>query len=333
MAYTWDNFYDPNNLFVIIIASVTILYGSYRSRKFFESYKESLELEQSTVQMKTAIIMPIVGSIFLVLLFFLLKKLVYLLIGVMALASLAGFSFFVWPFIDAVFQQIGWNKNWDVKWIGDVTPSGLVSLAVALGVVIAWLITYEWFLIDLLAISLAISALSFVRLPNLKVATFVLTAFFLYDIFWVFISPIFFKTSVMVKVATSLPALTMVIVIPKISSHGGYTLLGLGDIVLPGLWLCFLYRFDSMKQIAFKNGYFLVCWIAYMLGMVLTFAMLVVLQMGQPALLYLVPFTLIPAIGLAYFRGHLGDMWRGVSPEPLEDDSERLIPDNSLNSV
>jgi hypothetical protein len=44
--------------------------------------------------------------------------------------------------------------------------------------------------------------LSVIRLSNIKVATILLSMAFLYDIFFVFISPYFFQESIMVKVAT-----------------------------------------------------------------------------------------------------------------------------------
>ena len=51
-----------------------------------------------------------------------------------------------------------------------------------------------------MGISLCILFLSLVRFPNIRVATVLLCLAFFYDIFFVFLSPIFFKESVMVKV-------------------------------------------------------------------------------------------------------------------------------------
>jgi len=48
-----------------------------------------------------------------------------------------------------------------------------------------------------LAISIAIFSLSLVRISSLKVAVLILWAFFFYDIFWVFVSPLIFGESVM----------------------------------------------------------------------------------------------------------------------------------------
>ena len=50
---------------------------------------------------------------------------------------------------------------------------------------------------------------------------------------------------------------------------------------------------------------------AYILGLVATFISLFLMNSAQPALLYLVPFTLIPTILVAALRGDLDTMWLG----------------------
>jgi membrane protein DedA with SNARE-associated domain len=60
---------DPSTFLLISLAACTIWYGAYLSQGFFISLKDTVELENSTVKLGTAILMPIVGSVFLVLLF------------------------------------------------------------------------------------------------------------------------------------------------------------------------------------------------------------------------------------------------------------------------
>jgi len=114
----------------------------------------------------------------------------------------------------------------------------------------------------------------------------------------------------METVARGLPNLPMVIIFPRTLDDGA-SLLGLGDIVLPGLFLCFLYRFDHFNNIKFRSGYFLKAWIGYALGLFVTFIMLWVLNRGQPALLYLVPSTIIPTLIFGWKNHQLEDLWKG----------------------
>jgi len=51
--------------------------------------------------------------------------------------------------------------------------------------------------------------------------------------------------------------------------------------------------------------------LAYTLGLVATFVSLFLMNSAQPALLYLVPFTLIPVFIVSFLRGDLAAMWQG----------------------
>lgn len=50
---------------------------------------------------------------------------------------------------------------------------------------------------------------------------------------------------------------------------------------------------------------------AYAVGMILTFVVLVLMKKGQPALLYLVPCTLITASVVAWRRKEMKKFWKG----------------------
>lgn len=50
---------------------------------------------------------------------------------------------------------------------------------------------------------------------------------------------------------------------------------------------------------------------AYGVGLLITFVALAVMQMGQPALLYLVPCTLLTSLAVALWRRELHQFWTG----------------------
>merc|ERR1712154_332841 len=89
-----------------------------------------------------------------------------------------------------------------------------------------------------------------------------------------------------------------------------YSLLGFGDILVPGLLLSYAHSYDLLAGIKYKL-YWVITSVAYILGLVATFISLFLMNSAQPALLYLVPFTLIPTILVAWLRGDLPAMWDG----------------------
>lgn len=68
--------------------------------------------------------------------------------------------------------------------------------------VLSWLVTDHWLVMDALACCMAVTVIATLRVPSLKVAFLVLTGLLVYDFFWVFVSPYLFGDNVMVAAAT-----------------------------------------------------------------------------------------------------------------------------------
>ncbi|KAK3017181.1 hypothetical protein RJ639_007124, partial [Escallonia herrerae] len=157
-------------------------------------------------------------------------------------------------------------------------------------------------------ICLMITVLQMARLPNIKVATVLLCCAFVYDIFWVFLSPLIFHDSVMIAVAqgdrSGGESIPMLLRVPRIADPwNGYDMIGFGDILFPGLLIAFALRYDKANKKGLVNGYFLWLIIGYGFGLMFTYLGLYLMNgHGQPALLYLVPCTLGFAVILGLVR-------------------------------
>lgn len=97
----------------------------------------------------------------------------------------------------------------------------------------------------------------------------------------------------MVKVATSLDA-PVKILWPKslsFATERGFSLLGLGDIVVPGLFISLALRYDysrvDNKGTYFAKPYFTMALVAYIVGLATTMSVMHIFHAAQPALLYL----------------------------------------------
>lgn len=303
---------DPAQVILWIVACATVLVGSYKgaayertkaqlkaaliaadatssdaiaqARVAYEEHDEQIpEQEQLDLNSWHALAFLVLGSGFLVLLFFVdVVIVVVVLFGIGAVS--ATFQAIWEPLMRRLPVKFLHKQPWrDVLWqwedllvpavwsIGD-----LLALVLSFGIAIFWFLTrfqsYSWVFQDIFGICFCLVFLRTARLPNLKVATVLLVLVFMYDVFMVFISPYIFHESVMIKVATggaqstatggvssgyclryptdtkhdcrseSMPILLRV---PKLLDwRAGTSLLGLGDIVLPGLLLVFCARYD-----------------------------------------------------------------------------------------
>ncbi|KAK2110959.1 Signal peptide peptidase-like 2C [Saguinus oedipus] len=208
-------------------------------------------------------------------------------------------------------------------------PLPLLLLAILCTTVVVFWVDYRnedswaWLLQDTLGISCCLFILHRMRLLTLKNCSSFLLVLLAFDVFFVFVTPFFTKTgeSIMVQVVTG-PAeslshekLPMVLRVPwlRVSAltlcDKPFSILGFGDTVVPGFLVAYCRRFDV--QVRSRQVYFAACTMAYAVGLLLTFMAMVLMQMAQPALLYLVPSTLLTSLAVAACRRELSLFWTG----------------------
>ncbi|KAL1922839.1 uncharacterized protein VTP21DRAFT_9215 [Calcarisporiella thermophila] len=206
--------------------------------------------------------------------------------------------------------------------------AGAASLL--LTVYYAW--TKNWIASNVFGICFAMNAIELLSLDSFKTGIILLSGLFVYDIFWVF------GTTVMVSVATNFEA-PIKVVFPKdlpaliAGEAPGFTLLGLGDIVIPGIFVALCLRFDyhlaahkdPSKAVGYRRNagfikpYFTSCFVAYVLGLVTTITVMHVFKAAQPALLYLSPACILAAVGTAAVRGELKELFKYTTEEEDEE--------------
>ncbi len=126
-------------------------------------------------------------------------------------------------------------------------------------------------------------------------------------------------------------------------------MLGLGDIVLPGLLCCFAARLDAAKPLvqSFQvrqravrqglrnvrdympvprsffarlcSGYFSQIIIAYAMGLLAANFTVYLMKQGQPALMYIVPLTLCSLYARGKVKDQISSMWEGPKRLILAD--------------
>uniref|UniRef100_A0A6U4JMI3 Signal peptide peptidase n=1 Tax=Hemiselmis andersenii TaxID=464988 RepID=A0A6U4JMI3_HEMAN len=320
---------DPSNFLVVVIAALTLVYGASRALKppFVdmgvsgnqEAYEELAEAGE--MQLHTTFMFVFVASGSLVLIFFFMSAMSVLITILFCFISSVAVGNLVYPYVDR-YTNNKYAREVEVPVLGEMPLLALMMAPFCFACAIAWVLTKSWILNNILAFSLIIFFLTSVRLSSLKVASSLLLLAFCYDIFWVFISSSIFGKNVMVTVATGLNV-PIKILVPLVFAHGKhthFTLIGLGDIVLPGLLLCFAMRYDDAKRIDSKGGYFAACMVGYCVGLTICEYVVGTYHWAQPAMIYLVPGTLIPFTWVAYNRNEIADVWEGLRPGRLDKD-------------
>merc|ERR550519_1140018 len=196
----------------------------------------------------------------------------------------------------------------------------LVCLALSSCVGVWYIMEKHWLANDLLGLAFAVNGVEMLHLNNVVTGCILLGGLFFYDIFWVF------GTDVMVTVAKSFEAPIKLVFPQDLLENGpmgasNFAMLGLGDIVIPGIFIALLLRYDnSLKRNS--NFYFTATFIAYLAGLLLTIFVMHVYKHAQPALLYLVPACLGVPLFLALVRGDITSMFQYEDHPDLDSDKK-----------
>ncbi|KAI4111781.1 MAG: hypothetical protein LQ339_000238 [Xanthoria mediterranea] len=123
-----------------------------------------------------------------------------------------------------------------------VVPSTIISGTLAISIMLYYnIVSRPWYLTNILGFAFAYNALQLISPSTSWTGTLILGSLFLYDIYFVFYTPL------MVTVATQLD-IPAKLLFPRPSSPDStkpqLSMLGLGDVVLPGMMIGFALRLD-----------------------------------------------------------------------------------------
>lgn len=326
---------------LVIMALIPIFMGSFRSITAIKEQKDSGE-KPEIISRSDAMKFPLFASatLFGIYIFFkifsqeyinILISVYFFILGVFALTHIAGP--FISSLIPASFPNASYTLNLG-ETIEDKTESvidmkfdrkDLVGLACSVAVAVWYTVNKHWIANNLLGLAFAMNGIEMIRINSIGTGCILLGGLFFYDVFWVF------GTDVMVTVAKNFNAPIKVIFPQDFLEHGifgsKFAMLGLGDIVIPGIFIALLLRFDlSLKRD--QKTYFYTCFLAYFLGLVTTILVMVVFQHAQPALLYLVPYCIGFPVAVALMKGDLKAMFdytdeEEEKQEEVKDETEK----------
>lgn len=306
------------------------------------------------LDMHAALVFPISASLMLLLLFYYFWLVQYILLALLTVSS---------------FIAVADITKWLLERLR--APARLASVVAVISAVCTvwqWVVCGDWVAMDVIGISLGMSFIASVRFPSLRIATICLSLLFAYDFYWVYLSKYNFAKNVMVEVAQKQATspvsqaasylgietlkhaartieLPIKLLMPG-DNFGSFGMLGLGDIVLPGVLCNYAYRADFLptdditlntKQDKLQrdlearsevgdcgegnnappprgsgSGLLFACSLAgYGAGLAAAFWASLAFHHPQPALIFIVPSVLLSLSARAAAVGRLSELWHG----------------------
>ncbi|KAI1291097.1 Minor histocompatibility antigen H13 [Halotydeus destructor] len=323
---------------LVVMALLPIWVGAFKSVRHHESQKKSLKEtgeQPETMTSKDAMMFPLVAScaLFGLYIFFKLFSKEYInllltgyffILGVLALCHIL--APIVAPFLPEAFPRIPYHLLFTqedkdgqtveiVNFKFDTNDILCFFIASAFG---AWyLLKKHWIANNIFGIAFAVNGVELLHLNSVTTGCILLGGLFFYDVFWVF------GTDVMVTVAKSFEAPIKLVFPQDLLENGlsatNFAMLGLGDIVIPGIFIALLLRYDkSLKRGSYT--YFNTAFIAYILGLVMTIVVMSYFKHAQPALLYLVPACIGLPLLVAAVKGDLKSMFSYEDHPEVKDE-------------
>jgi len=174
-----------------------------------------------------------------------------------------------------------------------------------------------------------------VKLNSFKTGVILFAGLVAYDVFFVFGTTLLFRKDIMSEVACEMVKIDApVALMVESSSHG--TMLGIGDVAIPGMFIALAMRYDQYMYFSrggrsnkFPKSFFWASIIAYVVGLVLASFVASHFNNPQPALLYICPACTLALIFTGLWRGELSAAWAWSTAQEklieITDTEEKLL--------
>lgn len=365
---------DPN-VQIVLVSTLCVIAGAYRSVPIAREGGGEVMTKDDAQKF------PLLGSCVLVSAFLAFKFLpkswldyaVSAYFGALGLVSIGGV---LTPVVHGIlfkgkslrsYELFGVPRvRWlnEERWTFECTAAEVAAYAFAAVGVLGYVKTKYWLTNNALGMAFALQGIEFLTIDSVQIGSILLAGLFVYDIFWVFCTP------VMVSVARSFDA-PIKLLFPRVSMSAiatadkPFSMLGLGDIVIPGLYVAMILRMDNARRAAAAAPrksvtrseskraatasrtvnhdagdvptYFPAVSLGYLLGILTTIVVMNVFNAAQPALLYLVPGVLGATFLRAAFagKGEISAVWNfceGLEEAQAEREAERVAAEAKKSS-
>lgn len=334
---------NPN--FQVLFQTPLMVYiGSVHSIRLYSKTTDTKKEGIETMTKKDAMIFPVIagvtlGSLFLAFKFFDKDIVNFIFQFYFTIAGIAVLTSFFYTRTKELKPEMTKKIIFQLPKIKFITDAPtdfdllyLIILLLSAPIGLGYLITKHYIFNNILGIFFSLFGIESILLGSSHIGFILLSALFFYDIYFVFFTPL------MVTVAKNLDG-PIKLMFPKIfnwETQKDFNMIGLGDIVIPGIFVALMVRFDYMRALRVmkdklvdeKNNTivkftisrfntFLWTFFGYFMGILSTLVVMNVFMHAQPALLYLVPGCLIFSSLAALVGGYFSSFFAFDENESL----------------
>ena len=326
-----DNAFDISHFF-LIATTIFIIFASLNP--FFESKFEKIILNKfpSTRKTKNLSILCLILAMSMHIL-----NEINLLFALMQLCSFCVCTLSIGVFFESLLQKTSIKtqfstRSFEIDYIGSITMFFIVCFT--FGAIISLFYSFYpfWIISDFVAIIISIETIRIFKLTHFK---FILVFSFLIWIFELYI--VKYKTKLLKiraengfyinRYDTSFPFL---FIFPQVSdnktSYKSYLYLPINEVIIPGMFIDFFYRFDKSIHLNLLF-YFFLSILSFTLSFLVKILFNIYYNMYFPIFVILFPLMFGIILLTAYFKGNINDMMIGFSSNIFEEnemDSRKL---------
>jgi len=307
---------------VIVIFVFLVIFLSVKD--FLKSNIEITIVEKFTEIKNVENLFIISVCVFLIIVFFnyignfvILTDVSSALVGVFSLSLL----------FDVIFKYFNILQNlelssYEIPFIGSITFFYLACLGSGIFVYFIWYISKFWILNDIISFSIALITIRIIKFTSVKFLYLMFIGIFFYLLRWTLLYSQYVGENL--KLSNNSPInVPLKLICPEFrhTPFGACTGISIADIILPGIYLMYLKKFDyehnNQSSTYFQSGF-----VGLFAGLGSNLIVYYIYSLPTPSFLYTGPFIVFISIIIALQKGEIGLFFTGFVSTSYENKTD-----------
>lgn len=215
------------------------------------------------------------------------------------------------------------NKTFELSYLGSISLFQIACLAVGYFIHLIWLQSHNWLINNIVSICISIITIRIFKLTSFKFIVLIYIIAFVYDYMWVAYRSNNYGENY--KLTNSMTEnLPIRILCPELvsSPFRACSSLSIADIILPGIFLSYLKKFDELKVI---DHYFKIGLYSLAAGLIVNLFVYYTNLLPTPSFLFTGPIILLATLIVAYRKQDLYEFIEGFPSTAYENKLEKNI--------